>query len=157
MYPFPPQLHDSQGPQEARRHLAVGDAVKQLTDLGWRVDLVGRAGQRVGGSERVHGHHTVHIIQYYEVFLWSPQIPSGDQKGCHRHSGLPLRPHSHNGVSPDSRWALHSQHPEIPHRRQSPRSATGHSTNPRSPGCQTTAGDTGEPLSLTGLAVTNGT
>lgn len=62
-------------------YLAVGDGVEHLADLGRRVDLAGRRGQRVGGDQRVYGHHTVHVIQHHEVFLQIPSCSSGDRPG----------------------------------------------------------------------------
>ena len=62
----------------AGQHLAVGDGIEHLADLGRGVDLVSRGGQWVRGDQRVHGHHTVHVIRHHEVFLQTPNSQSGD-------------------------------------------------------------------------------
>lgn len=50
-------------------HLAVGNGVKDFTDLGWSVDFLFREGERVRGNQRISGHHTVHFVGHHQVFL----------------------------------------------------------------------------------------
>lgn len=57
-------------------HLAVGDAVKDLADLCWGVDLILAEGERVGGGQGIGRHHRVQFIQHHQVFLRGPVQPS---------------------------------------------------------------------------------
>lgn len=75
LHPPPDCLRTSVG---AGQHLAVGDGIEHLADLGRGVDLVGRGGQWVRGDQCIHGHHTIHIIRHDEVFLQIPNSQSGD-------------------------------------------------------------------------------